>query len=165
VTVAAWSNFDPLADSRLAFVAAEASILVDGVPVVRRELLHIDEVARRFVVQSPRSSALVRVDFRPCGIEAALVGPDRVNLEVDLLVGGMRAVAIDAWAMCVRDAADACLIDAFGRAVIPDLCARDASMTPMVVAPGRYLLQVSTEAGPCVVRFGPNAVGSLAQPA
>jgi hypothetical protein len=38
-------------------------------------------------------------------------------------------------------------------------------MTPMVVAPRRYLLQVSTEAGPCVVRFGPNAVGSLAQPA
>ena len=165
MTLAVWSNFDPLEDSRLAFVAAEASILVDGVPVVRRELLHIDEVARRFVVRSPRSNALARVDFRHCGIEAALVGPDRASLEIDLLVGGMRALAIDAWAMCARDAADVRLLDAFGRDVIPDLCARDASMTPMVIAPGRYLLQASTDAGPCVVRFGPNAVGSLAQPA
>jgi hypothetical protein len=165
VTVAAWSNFDPLSHSRLAFVAAEASILVDGVTVVRRELLHIDEVARRFVVRSPRSNAAVRVDFGPSGLEAALVGPDRANLEIDLLIGGIRALAIDAWAMCVRDAADACLLDAFGRAVIPDLCARDASMTPMVIAPGRYLLQASTESGPCVVRFGPNAVGACVQPA
>jgi hypothetical protein len=165
VTLAVWSNFDPLEDSRLAFVAAEASILVDGVPVVRRELLHIDEVARRFVVRSPRSNALARVDFRHCGIEAALVGPDRASLEIDLLVGGMRALAIDAWAMCARDAADVRLLDAFGRDVIPDLCARDASMTPMVIAPGRYLLQASTDAGPCVVRFGPNGFGSLAQPA
>lgn len=165
MTLAVWSNFDPLEDSRLAFVAAEASILVDGVPVVRRELLHIDEVARRFVVRSPRSNALARVDFRHCGIEAALVGPDRANLEIDLLVGGMRALAIDAWAMCARDAADVRLLDAFGRDVIPDLCARDASMTPMVIAPGRYLLQASTDAGPCVVRFGPNGFGSLSQPA
>jgi hypothetical protein len=165
VTLAVWSNFDPLEDSRLAFVAAEASILVDGVPVVRRELLHIDEVARRFVVRSPRSNALARVDFRHCGIEAALVGPDRASLEIDLLVGGMRALAIDAWAMCARDAADVRLLDAFGRDVIPDLCARDASMTPMVIAPGRYLLQASTDAGPCVVRFGPNGFGSLSQPA
>lgn len=165
MTLAAWPSFDPLADSRLAFVAAEAAILVDGVPVVRRELLHIDEVARRFVVRSPRSNALARVDFGPCGIDAVLVGPDRASLEIDLLVGGMRALAIDAWAMCALSAADVCLLDAFGRAVIPDLCSRDASMTPMVVAPGRYMLQASTESGPCVVRFGPNAVGSLAQPA
>jgi hypothetical protein len=84
----------------------------------------------------------------------ALVGPDRASLEIDLLVGGMRALAIDAWAMCARDAADVRLLDAFGRDVIPDLCARDASMTPMVIAPGRYLLQASTDAGPCVVQGG-----------
>lgn len=165
MTLSVWSNFDPLADSRLAFVAAEASILIDGRPVVRRELLHIDEVSRRFVVRSPRSSALARVDFGNRGIEAALVGPDRASLEIDLLVGGMRALAIDAWAVCAREAAEVCLLDAFGRAVIPDLCARDASMTPMVIPPGRYLLQASTDAGPCVVRFGPNAAGAIPQPA
>jgi hypothetical protein len=38
-------------------------------------------------------------------------------------------------------------------------------MTPMVVPPGRYLLQASTESGPCVVKFGPNAVGALVSPA
>jgi hypothetical protein len=165
VTLAVWSNFDPLTDSRLAFVAAEAAVLVDGVPVVRRELLRIDEAARRFVVRSPRSGALVRVDFGLSGLEAALVGPDRVTLEVDLLVGGMRALALDAWAMCARDAADVSVLDAFGRAIIPDLTARDAAMTPMVVPPGRYLLQASTESGPCVVKFGPNAVGALVSPA
>lgn len=165
MTLSVWSNFDPLADSRLAFVAAEASILIDGRPVVRRELLHIDEVSRRFVVRSPRSSALARVDFGNRGIEAALVGPDRASLEIDLLVGGMRALAIDAWAVCAREAAEVCLLDAFGRAVIPDLCARDASMTPMVISPGRYLLQASTDAGPCVVRFGPNAASAIPQPA
>ncbi len=164
MTVAAWSNFDPLADSRLAFVAAEASILVDGVPVIRRELLRIDEAARRFVVRSPRSNAHARMDFGLSGVDAVLVGPDRASLEIDLLVGGMRALAVDAWAMCARDAAEVCLLDAFGRSVIPDLCARDASMTPMVIAPGRYLLQAATDSGPCVVRFGPNAVGAIAQP-
>lgn len=161
MTVVSWSNFDPLADSRVAFVAAEASISVDGAPIIRRELLRFDEAARRFVVRSPSSGAMVRADFGRSGIEAALVGPDRASLEVDLLVGGVRALAVDAWAMCVRDAADVSLLDAFGRAVIPDLTARDASMTPMVIPPGRYLLLASTESGPCVVRFGPNAVGAL----
>ena len=145
---------EPLAGSRVLFMAAEASLVVDDRVLVRRELLRIEPSMHRLEVRVPGVSGAVSVDLSIDLVHATLVGGDRATLEVDFLVPGPRAAAIDAWGMCARNASEAEVLDAFGRAVIPDLTARDPAMAPLIFSPGRFLLRAATREGPLTLRLG-----------
>jgi hypothetical protein len=56
--------------------------------------------------------------------------------------------------MCARHRSEAEILDAFGRAMVPDLTARDPSMAPIVFSPGRFLLRAATCEGPLTLRLG-----------
>lgn len=135
-------------------MAAEASLSVDDRVIVRRELLRIDSTMRRLEVRAPGVAGAVTVDLSVDLVHATLVGGDRATLEIDFMVPGPRAAAIDAWAMCARNGSEAEIVDSFGRPLVPDLTARDPSMSPMIFAPGRFLLRAVTREGPIALRLG-----------
>ena len=145
---------EPLAGSRVLFMAAEASLVVDDRVLVRRELLRIEPSMQRLEVRAPGVRGAVTVDLSIDLVHATLIGGDRTTLEIDFMVPGPRAAAIDAWAMCARNRSEAEILDAFGRALVPDLTARDPSMAPMIFSPGRFLLRAATREGPLTLRLG-----------
>lgn len=138
----------------MAFLTAEASVAVAGKVIARRELLRIERGDRRFELRPPGTPSSVCLDLAPGLIHATLTGGDRATLEVEWMIHGGRAVALDGWAMCARNASEVSILDALGRPIIPDLTARDPSMAPMVVAAGLYLLRAETSNGPLAIRIG-----------
>jgi hypothetical protein len=136
------------------FLTAEASVSVAGKPLARRELLRIDAGDRRFELRPTESPSSVCVDLAPSLLHATLTGGDRSTLEVEWMVHGNGAVAVDAWAICARNNSEVSIVDAFGRALVPDLTARDPAMPPLLVPPGLYLLLAATSDGPLVLRIG-----------
>jgi hypothetical protein len=136
------------------FLAAEASIMVGGESLVRRELLRINDGDRRFELRPHGTPGSVCLDLAPGLMHATLSGHDRATLEVEWIVTDGSAIALDAWAMCGRQSSQVSILDAFGQLVIPDLTARDPAMHPMVFTPGRFLLRAETFNGPLVLRVG-----------
>ena len=84
------------------FLAAEASVSVAGKPLARRELLRIDAGDRRFELRPTETPSSVCLDLAPTLLHATLTGGDRSTLEVEWMVHGNGAVAVDAWAICAR---------------------------------------------------------------
>ena len=144
----------PTNSVRVMFLAAEASVLIGGQALVRRELLRINDGDRRFELRPQGTPASVCLDLAPGLVHATLSGHDRATLEVEWIVTDGGAVALDAWAMCGRNSSHVAIMDAFGQAVIPDMTARDPGMHPMVFTCGRYLLRAETCNGPLVLRLG-----------
>ncbi len=139
---------------RVMFLAAEASVMVGGESLVRRELLRINEGDRRFELRPQGTPGSVCLDLAPGLIHATLSGHDRATLEVEWIVTEGGAIALDAWAMCGRQSSQVSILDAFGQSVVPDMTARDPAMHPMVFTSGRYLLRAETSNGPLVLRLG-----------
>ena len=147
------------------FPAAEASVSVGGKPLARRELLRIDAGDRRFELRPTGTPSGVCLDLAPTLLHATLTGGDRSTLEVEWMVHGNGAVAVDAWAICARNNSEVSIMDAFGRALVPDLLARDPSMPPLLVPPGLYLLRAATSDGPLVLRVGQSTAHHAARAA
>ena len=93
---------------------------------------------QRLEVRAPGVRGAVTVDLSIDLVHATLIGGDRATLEIDFMVPGPRAAAIDAWAMCARNHSEAEILDAFGRAMVPD----------------RFLLRAATREGPLTLRLG-----------
>lgn len=138
---------------RIAFLTAEASVAAAGRTLAQRRLLRIEGGDRRFELRPTECSASVTLDLAPGLVHATLSGGDRATLELEWMVHGTGAVALDAWALCARNASEVSIVDGLGRAVIADLTARDPSMPPIVLAPGLYLLRAETGNGPLVIRI------------
>ena len=139
---------------RIAFLTAEASVSASGRTLAQRRLLRIEQGDRRFELRPPESAASVSLDLAPALAHATLSGGDRATLELEWMVHGDTALALDAWALCARNASEVSILDGLGRAVIADLTARDPSMPPVIVSPGLYLLRAETSNGPLVIRIG-----------
>jgi hypothetical protein len=147
----------------MGFLAAEASVWLDGKPLACRELLRIDAGDRRFELRPPQTRSGVCVDLAPGLLHATLIGGDRSTLEVEWIVHGNGAAAVEAWAICARNSSEVSIMDSFGRDFVPDLLARDPAMPPLLVPPGLYLLRAITRDGPLVLRIGQSTVHSAAR--
>jgi hypothetical protein len=141
-------------DSRVRFLTAEASVAAGGRVLAQRSLLRIEHGDRRFELRPTETAAAVSLDIAPGLMHATLVAGDRATLELEWMVGGNTALALDAWALCARNSSEVSILDGLGRAVVADLTARDPSMPPIVIAPGIYLLRAQTANGPLVIRIG-----------
>jgi hypothetical protein len=150
---------------RMDFLTAEASVSVAGKPLACRELLRIDAGDRRFELRPPQTRSGVCVDLAPGLLHATLIGGDRSTLEVEWIVHGNGATAVEAWAICARNSSEVSIMDSFGRNFVPDLLARDPAMPPLLVPPGLYLLRAATSDGPLVLRIGQSTAHHAARAA
>lgn len=139
---------------RVAFLTAEASVDTGTGTLVQRRLLRIEQGDRRFELRPPESAGSVAVDLAPGLLHATLAAGSRATLEVDWIVHGDAALALDAWALATAADSEATIVDGLGRAVIGDLRARDPSMPPVLLAPGIYLLRAVARSGPLAIRIG-----------
>ncbi|MFM1824035.1 MAG: hypothetical protein RI967_2301 [Planctomycetota bacterium] len=137
----------------LVFLALEASLARGGETILRRELLRIEPSRRRMLLAAGEVRGSITLDVSDTSILATLTGSDEASVEVDCIAEGPAPSEIEIWAVCPSSRSVVELLDNFGRAVVPDLCARDPSMPALTLAPGRYLLRASTTGGPCIVRM------------
>jgi hypothetical protein len=103
------------------------------------------------------------VDLAPGLLHATLIGGDRSTLEVEWIVHGNGATAVQAWAICARNSSEVSITDSFGRYFVPDLLARNPAMPPLLVPPGLYLLRAATSDGPLVLRIGQSTAHDAAR--
>lgn len=137
----------------LVFLALEASLARAGETVLRRELLRIEPSRRRMDLKTVEVHGSITIDVSTTSILATLTGSDEAAIEVDCIAEGPAPTGVEVWAVCPSARSVVELLDNFGRAIVRDLCARNPSMAPIVLAPGRYLLRASTTGGPCIVRM------------
>lgn len=128
------------AAAAVATLDAELALWLPDRAPVRRELLRISEPGRRFVLRPDASAAGVELVTAVGGFHAVLSGPERADLEVRWELTGSEHPALPAWALVQGDRAEACVWDAFGRLVIPDLIARGVDANHMRLPAGRYVL-------------------------
>lgn len=136
----------------LQLLSTEASVGLRTGRTVTRELLRVEN-ERRFELRGGPGEGLVLVDLGPGVLNASLVARVRSTLEIEFVVLGAGEVPLDLWCTCLPAAnSQVSISDAMGRLVVPDVTARDPSMPPVVLTPGRYLLDAQVWEGTSVLR-------------
>jgi hypothetical protein len=122
---------------------AELSLWLPGRPLVRREILRLDEPGQRIVLRPDASSAGVVLQTSEEGFHGLLSGPERADLEVSWQVTSAEQIDLSMWALSHGLEAEASIWDSWGRLVVPDLLARGADAPRAKLLAGRYLLTAS----------------------
>lgn len=111
--------------------------------MVRREILRLDADAREWVLRPDHSGAVVSLKFGAEGLLLNLAGPERADVEVELLVAHTEGCGLALWGVAQGPLAEITLWDCFGRLVVPDVLARTPDCDALMLPAGRFVLQAS----------------------
>lgn len=124
---------------------AELSLWLPGRPLVRREILRLDEPGSRVVLRPDASPAGVVLQTERDGFHVLLAGPERADVEIGWKCTCTETADLPLWALAQGLDAEASIWDSFGRLVIPNLLARGTDAPRAQLAAGRYLLTASVQ--------------------
>jgi len=138
------------------------TLWLPGHPVVRREILRLDECSHEWVLRPDGSGAGISLNLQGDGLLLSLAGPERADVELELQVDepGLRLML---WGIARGSDAEAALWDCFGKLAVPDLLARTPDAEMLDLATGRYLLSASVSGSTtAMIGVGMNASSALA---
>ena len=115
-----------------------------GRPVVRREILRLEPDAREWILRPDLSGAGISLKFGVEGMLLNLAGPERADVELELLVHA-EGCALALWGVAQGPQAEITLWDSFGRLAVPDVLARTPDCDALVLPAGRFVLQASVQ--------------------
>lgn len=120
------------------------TLWLPGHPVVRREILRLDEGSQEWLLRPDASGAGISLRLHDDGLLLSLAGPERADVELELAVEAAD-LRLPLWGVVHGTDAEAALWDGFGRLAVPDLLARTPDAERISLAPGRYLLSASVD--------------------